>query len=132
MRVLWAEGGRRGLRSRVVPKEGLQMLLDGRGYSRAAAVALGEPQRTEDWALSRRKRMKEVDNLDSIKEKWICELGPPNNQPLNDNQQRDCEYFVDSLFEEAEKLGVKCLSPTEQKKQAEVIAKMVEKWIHSQ
>uniref|UniRef100_A0A8C8URS3 Uncharacterized protein n=1 Tax=Peromyscus maniculatus bairdii TaxID=230844 RepID=A0A8C8URS3_PERMB len=44
--------------------------------------------------------MKEVDNLDSVKEDWVCETGSPDNQPLNDNQQRNCDYFVDSLFEE--------------------------------
>ncbi|XP_038968860.1 UBX domain-containing protein 2A isoform X2 [Rattus norvegicus] len=68
--------------------------------------------------------MKEVDNLDSIKEEWVCETGPPDNQPLNDNPQKDCEYFVDSLFEEAEKAGAKCLSPTEQKKQVDVNIKL--------
>lgn len=71
-----------------------------------------------------RKRMKEVDNLDSIKEEWACETGPPDSQPLNDNQQKDCEYFVDSLFEEAGKAGAKCLSPTEQKKQVDVNIKL--------
>lgn len=61
--------------------------------------------------------MKEVDN---IREEWVCETGPPDSQPLNDNQQKDCEYYVDSLFEEAGKAGAKCLSPTEQKKQVTV------------
>uniref|UniRef100_A0A2K6FLA8 UBX domain protein 2A n=1 Tax=Propithecus coquereli TaxID=379532 RepID=A0A2K6FLA8_PROCO len=60
--------------------------------------------------------MKEVDNLESIKEEWACETGS-DNQPLSDNQQTNCEYFVDSLFEEAQKVGAKCLSTTEQKKQ---------------
>ncbi|XP_008847067.1 UBX domain-containing protein 2A isoform X1 [Nannospalax galili] len=67
--------------------------------------------------------MKEVDNLESIKEEWVCETGS-DNQPLNDNQQRNCEYFVDSLFEEAEKVGAKCLSPTEQRKQVDVNIKL--------
>lgn len=53
-----------------------------------------------------------------------CETGPPDSQPLNDNQQKDCEYFVDSLFEEAGKAGAKCLSPTEQKKQVDVNIKL--------
>lgn len=65
--------------------------------------------------------MKEVDN---IREEWVCETGPPDSQPLNDNQQKDCEYFVDSLFEEAGKAGAKCLSPTEQKKQVDVNIKL--------
>ncbi|XP_004395004.1 PREDICTED: UBX domain-containing protein 2A [Odobenus rosmarus divergens] len=67
--------------------------------------------------------MKEVDNLESIKEEWVCETGS-DNQPLNDDQQRNCEYFVDSLFEEAEKVGAKCMSPTEQKKQVDVSIKL--------
>lgn len=67
--------------------------------------------------------MKEVDNLESIKEEWVCETGS-DNQPLSDNQQTTCEYFVDSLFEEAQKVGAKCLSPTEQKKQVDVSIKL--------
>ncbi|EHB12634.1 UBX domain-containing protein 2A [Heterocephalus glaber] len=63
--------------------------------------------------------MKEVDSLESIKEEWVCETGP-DNHPLSDNRQRNCEYFVDSLFEEAQKIGAKCLSSTEQKKQVDV------------
>ena len=46
----------------------------------------------------------------------ICETGS-DNRPVRDNRQTTCEYFVDSLFEEAQKVGAKCLSPTEQKKQ---------------
>ncbi|XP_066090783.1 UBX domain-containing protein 2A isoform X2 [Saccopteryx bilineata] len=66
--------------------------------------------------------MKEVDNVESIKE-WVCESGP-DSQPLSDNRQTSCEYFVDSLFEEAQKVGAKCLSPTEQKKQVDVSIKL--------
>lgn len=67
--------------------------------------------------------MKEVDNLESIKEEWVCETGS-DNQPLSDNRQTTCEYFVNSLFEEAQKFGAKCLSPTEQKKQVDVSIKL--------
>ncbi|XP_053781532.1 UBX domain-containing protein 2A isoform X2 [Desmodus rotundus] len=67
--------------------------------------------------------MKEVDNLESIKEEWICETGS-DNRPVRDNQQTTCEYFVDSLFEEAQKVGAKRLSPTEQKKQVDVSIKL--------
>ncbi|XP_044769730.1 UBX domain-containing protein 2A-like [Neomonachus schauinslandi] len=67
--------------------------------------------------------MKEVDNLKSIKEEWVCETGS-DNQTLSDDRQRNCEYFVDSLFEEAEKVGAKCMSPTEQKKQVDVSIKL--------
>ncbi|XP_005400425.1 PREDICTED: UBX domain-containing protein 2A [Chinchilla lanigera] len=64
--------------------------------------------------------MKELDNLESIKEEWVCETGSDNS----DSRQRSCEYFVDSLFEEAQKVGAKCLSPTEQKKQVDVNIKL--------
>ncbi|KAM7078158.1 UBX domain-containing protein 2A isoform 2-T2 [Molossus nigricans] len=67
--------------------------------------------------------MKEVDNLESIKEEWVCETGS-DNQPLGDHQQTTCDYFVDSLFEEAQKAGAKCLSPSEQKKQVDVSIKL--------
>lgn len=46
----------------------------------------------------------------------VCETGP-DTQPLSDNRQTTCEHFVDSLFEEAQKVGARFLSPTEQKKQ---------------
>uniref|UniRef100_A0A673V173 Major facilitator superfamily domain containing 2B n=2 Tax=Suricata suricatta TaxID=37032 RepID=A0A673V173_SURSU len=75
------------------------------------------------WNHLRQKRMKEVDNLESIKEEWVCETGS-ENQPLSDDRQTNCEYFVDSLFEEAEKVGAKCVSPTEQKKQVDVSIKL--------
>eukprot|EP00069_Balaena_mysticetus_P020699 bmy_13117T0 len=59
--------------------------------------------------------MKEAGNRESIKEERVCETGS-DHQPLSDNQQTNCDYFVDSLFEETQKVGVKCLSATEQKK----------------
>ncbi|XP_048209306.1 UBX domain-containing protein 2A isoform X2 [Perognathus longimembris pacificus] len=67
--------------------------------------------------------MKEVDNLESIKEEWVCDTGS-DNQPLSDNQQMNCEHLVDSLFEEAQKIGAKSLSPTEQKKQVDINIKL--------
>ena len=63
--------------------------------------------------------MRGGENLERIKEEWVCETGS-DHQPLSDSQQTNCEYFVDSLFEEAQKVGAKCLSPTEQKKQVSV------------
>ncbi|XP_062065016.1 UBX domain-containing protein 2A isoform X1 [Lepus europaeus] len=53
----------------------------------------------------------------------VCESGS-DNQRHNNNRQTNCEYFVDSLFEEAQKVGAKCLSPTEQKKQVDVSIKL--------
>lgn len=57
----------------------------------------------------------------------VCETGS-DNQPLGDSRQATCEYFVDSLFEEAQKVGAKCLSPTEQKKQVDYKYEIMEKW----
>ncbi|XP_045700393.1 UBX domain-containing protein 2A isoform X2 [Phyllostomus hastatus] len=54
---------------------------------------------------ARQKRMKEVDNLESIKEEWGCETGS-DSQPASENRQTTCESFVDSLFEEAQKVDV--------------------------
>ncbi|XP_048209310.1 UBX domain-containing protein 2A isoform X3 [Perognathus longimembris pacificus] len=73
--------------------------------------------------FSETHRMKEVDNLESIKEEWVCDTGS-DNQPLSDNQQMNCEHLVDSLFEEAQKIGAKSLSPTEQKKQVDINIKL--------
>ncbi|XP_054977804.1 UBX domain-containing protein 2A [Sorex araneus] len=67
--------------------------------------------------------MKEVDNIESIKEEWVCDAGA-NNQPLSVSQQTNCDYLVDNLFEEAQKVGAKCLSPSEQKKQVDVNIKL--------
>ncbi|XP_059534191.1 UBX domain-containing protein 2A-like [Myotis daubentonii] len=67
--------------------------------------------------------MQELHNLESIKEKWASETGS-DNQPLSDNRQTTCEYFVDSLFEEGQKVGAKCLSPTEKKKQVDINTKL--------
>ncbi|KAF6106950.1 UBX domain protein 2A [Phyllostomus discolor] len=67
--------------------------------------------------------MKEVDNLESIKEEWGCETGS-DSRPVSENRQTTCESFVDSLFEEAQKVGAKCLSPSEQKKPVDVSIKL--------
>ena len=67
--------------------------------------------------------MRGGENLERIKEEWVCETGS-DHQPLRDSQQTNCEYFADSLFEEAQKVGAKCLSPTEQKKRVDVSIKL--------
>ncbi|XP_045142526.1 UBX domain-containing protein 2A [Echinops telfairi] len=68
--------------------------------------------------------MKEVDNVDSIKEEWVCESGS-QNPPVSDNQQRNCDYFVDSLFEEAEKVGAKCFKQVKAEKNPGVAGMVV-------
>lgn len=67
--------------------------------------------------------MKEVDNLESIKEEWVCESAP-DNQHRSKNRQSGCEHVADGLFEEAQKVGAKCLSPTEKNKQVDVSIKL--------
>nr|XP_045379270.1 LOW QUALITY PROTEIN: UBX domain-containing protein 2A-like [Camelus bactrianus] len=67
--------------------------------------------------------MKEVDNLEGRKEEWVCETGS-DHQHLSDNRQKKKLYFVDSLSEEAQNVGAKCLTPTEQKKQVDVSIKL--------
>ncbi|KAB0378362.1 hypothetical protein FD755_009940 [Muntiacus reevesi] len=63
--------------------------------------------------MQNRKRDTEVQNriLNSVGEgeEWVCETGS-DHQPLSDSQQTNCEYFVDSLFEEAQKVGAKYVS----------------------
>uniref|UniRef100_A0AAA9TMR9 UBX domain protein 2A n=1 Tax=Bos taurus TaxID=9913 RepID=A0AAA9TMR9_BOVIN len=89
-----------------------------RGSSPAAA-ATAAPERTETEAARRRRGAAPS----SGRTGRVCETGS-DHQPLSDSQQKNCEYFVDSLFEEAQKVGAKCLSPTEQKKQVDVSIKL--------
>ncbi|XP_049640450.1 UBX domain-containing protein 2A [Suncus etruscus] len=67
--------------------------------------------------------MKEVDNIESVKGEWVCGAGA-DSQPPSERQQTNCDYLVNSLFEEAQKVGAKCLSPGEQKKQVDVNIKL--------
>lgn len=58
------------------PQEGLQVLLEwGVSFSPAAGAALatsrGLKNRLWGYALSSKERMKEVDNLESMKEEWV-------------------------------------------------------------
>ncbi|NXL52716.1 UBX2A protein, partial [Podilymbus podiceps] len=52
----------------------------------------------------------------------MCKSGT-DNQILNGTEQ-NCDYFVDSLFEEAEKVGAICMPPTTVKNQVDVIVKL--------
>lgn len=70
-----------------------------------------KPARSCGHAQSKAKGMKEADNLESVKEEWVCET-ESDNQPLSDNPQITNTWL---LFEAALKAGAKCLSPTEQK-----------------
>lgn len=67
--------------------------------------------------------MKEVDDIESIREEWVCGAGA-DSQPLSASHQTNCDHLVDNLFEEAQKVGAKCLSRSEQKKQVDVNIKL--------
>ncbi|XP_006835367.1 PREDICTED: UBX domain-containing protein 2A [Chrysochloris asiatica] len=53
----------------------------------------------------------------------VCASGS-DNPPVSDSRQKNWEYFVDSLFEEAQKVGAQCLSPTEKKKKVDINIKL--------
>nr|XP_005510174.2 UBX domain-containing protein 2A [Columba livia] len=73
--------------------------------------------------MSRRNtRMKEMDNIKTVKKEWMCKSGT-DDQILNGAEQ-NCDYFVDSLFEEAQKVGARCVPPATVKNQVDVIIKL--------
>lgn len=68
--------------------------------------------------------MKEVDNIESIEEEEWVRGARASNQPLGASQQASCDYLVDNLFEEAQKVGAQCPSPSEQKEQVDINIKL--------
>ncbi|KAJ7395209.1 UBX domain-containing protein 2A [Pitangus sulphuratus] len=67
-------------------------------------------------------RMKDMDNIQTVKKEWVCKSGT-DNQILNGTEQ-NCDYFVDNLFEEAQKVGAMCVPPATVKNQVDVIIKL--------
>ncbi|XP_030345026.1 UBX domain-containing protein 2A isoform X2 [Strigops habroptila] len=65
--------------------------------------------------------MKDMDNIKTVKKEW-CKSGT-DDQILNGTEE-NCEYFVDNLFEEAQKVGAICVPPTTVKNQVDVIIKL--------
>uniref|UniRef100_A0A8V0Y390 UBX domain protein 2A n=1 Tax=Gallus gallus TaxID=9031 RepID=A0A8V0Y390_CHICK len=53
------------------------------------------------------------------KQKWMCK-SRTGDQILNGTEQNH-DYFVDNLFEEAQKIGAICMSPTTVKNQVELV-----------
>ncbi|KAM8810323.1 LOW QUALITY PROTEIN: UBX domain-containing protein 2A [Eudromia elegans] len=66
--------------------------------------------------------MKEVDNIKTVKDEWRCKSGT-DDQILNGTDQ-NCDYFVDKLFEEAQKVGAICIPPATVKNQVDIIIKL--------
>ncbi|XP_035177915.1 UBX domain-containing protein 2A [Oxyura jamaicensis] len=66
--------------------------------------------------------MKDMDNIKTVKEEWMCK-SRTDDQILNGTEQNR-DYFVDNLFEEAQKIGAICMSPTTVKNQVDVIIKL--------
>lgn len=66
--------------------------------------------------------MKDMDNIKTVKEEWMCN-SRTDDQILNGTEQNR-DYFVDNLFEEAQKIGAICMSPTTVKNQVDVIIKL--------
>ncbi|XP_035416115.1 UBX domain-containing protein 2A [Cygnus atratus] len=66
--------------------------------------------------------MKDMDNIKTVKEEWMCK-SRTDDQILNGTEQSR-DYFVDNLFEEAQKIGAICMSPTTVKNQVDVIIKL--------
>lgn len=63
-----------------------------------------------------------MDNIKTVKEEWMCK-SRTGDQILNGTEQNH-DYFVDNLFEEAQKIGAICMSPTTVKNQVDVIIKL--------
>ncbi|KFV94568.1 UBX domain-containing protein 2A [Eurypyga helias] len=63
-----------------------------------------------------------MDNTKTVKKEWMCKSGT-GDQILNGTEQ-NCDYFVDNLFEEAEKVGAICMPPTTVQNQVDVIIKL--------
>ncbi|XP_032640763.1 UBX domain-containing protein 2A isoform X2 [Chelonoidis abingdonii] len=66
--------------------------------------------------------MKDVDKIETLKEEWVCKQGT-DDQILNGAEQ-SCEFFVDNLFEEAQKVGAICMPPAKVKNEADIIIKL--------
>ncbi|KFU97584.1 UBX domain-containing protein 2A [Pterocles gutturalis] len=62
-----------------------------------------------------------MDNIKTVKKEWMCKSGT-KDQILNREQSPD--FFVDNLFEEAQKVGAICMPRTTVKNQVDVIIKL--------
>ncbi|NWU97599.1 UBX2A protein, partial [Upupa epops] len=63
-----------------------------------------------------------MENIKTAKKEWVCKSGA-SDQVFNGTEQ-NCDYFVDNLFEEAQKVGAICMSSTTVKNQVDVIVKL--------
>ncbi|XP_030303274.1 UBX domain-containing protein 2A isoform X4 [Calypte anna] len=67
-------------------------------------------------------RMKDMDNIKTIKTEWMCKSGT-EDEILNGKEQ-NCDYSIDNLFEEAQKVGDIYMPTTTVKDQVDVIIKL--------
>ncbi|XP_071598172.1 UBX domain-containing protein 2A isoform X5 [Heliangelus exortis] len=66
--------------------------------------------------------MKDMDNIKTIKTEWMCKSGT-EDEILNGKEQ-NCDYSIDNLFEEAQKVGAIYMPTTTVKDQVDVIIKL--------
>ncbi|KAF7239420.1 UBX domain-containing protein 2A [Varanus komodoensis] len=67
--------------------------------------------------------MQEVDNVETLKQEWICKPNP-DGQIQKSTEQNDGDIFVDSLFEEVQKVGAECTQQTTVKNKADTTIKL--------
>ncbi|XP_024049827.2 UBX domain-containing protein 2A isoform X1 [Terrapene carolina triunguis] len=66
--------------------------------------------------------MKDVDKIETLKEEWVCKQGTDDQIP--NGTEQSCEFFVDNLFEEAQKVGAICMPPAKVKNEADIMIKL--------
>ncbi|XP_062981298.1 UBX domain-containing protein 2A [Elgaria multicarinata webbii] len=62
--------------------------------------------------------MQEVNNIETLKQEWVCKP-KTDGQIQNGTDQKSCDFFVDTLFEEAQKVGAVCTQQGKVKNQAD-------------
>uniref|UniRef100_A0A8D0HHW5 UBX domain-containing protein 2A n=1 Tax=Sphenodon punctatus TaxID=8508 RepID=A0A8D0HHW5_SPHPU len=67
--------------------------------------------------------MKGVEKIESLKEEWVCKP-ESDGQILNGAEQKSCDFFVDDLFEEAQKVGTVCTPEAKVNNQTDIIIKL--------
>ncbi|XP_053141480.1 UBX domain-containing protein 2A [Hemicordylus capensis] len=67
--------------------------------------------------------MQGVDKLENMKQGWVCRPRT-DDQIHNGTEQKACDILVDSLFEEAQKVGAICTQEAKAKSQADTTIKL--------
>ncbi|NWI95854.1 UBX2A protein, partial [Pitta sordida] len=63
-----------------------------------------------------------MDNITRVKKEWVCKSG--SEDQILGGPEQNCDYFVDDLFEEAQKVGAMCVPPATIRSQVDVIIKL--------